>query len=265
MTRIKLLGVKVDILEEEEMYEKILKLSTLERPSRVILLDMFLLIKAKLHKDLFEILNSADLVIPISKTIHNGISFLNKKFLPVSLPPPVLSSFTFTIRLLSCFTENNKTVYLLGGTKKLIIGAEKNLKDSYPGIKLMGVYHTKYKKEFETKLLTSIYKITPSLLIVSKPRPKLERWLCKNRHSFPNGVSIGVENFVYEIGEKMLKPTDKLRYNFIFSLKRALRKPLCCYYFLLYFFYLIIYKLFKLDNKGKKVKREKLKMEKKKR
>jgi hypothetical protein len=102
------------------------------------------------------------------------------------------------------FYDNNE-VYVIDGvvdyiTKddfsiKLIKGAEKNVKDSYPGIKLMGVYHTKYKKDFEQKLLTSIYKIAPNLLLISKKSPKAEYWLSKQKSKLPNGVSVVIEDF----------------------------------------------------------------------
>lgn len=260
MPRLKLLGINVDVMEEDEMMHEIYRLSKQDYPARIILLDKRLLMSAKLHKELFNIINSADLVIPVSKSIKRGLTFLSKKFYSV-LPAyrqPILTPFSFAIHLLSYFTEIEQSVYLLGGSKKLIKGAEKNVKDSYPGIKLMGVYHTKYKKDFESKLLTSIYKIAPNLLLISKKSPKAEYWLSKQKEKLPNGVSIIIEDFVYEIGEKVIKPTDRVKYSFGRKIKNFFSFPSAFIRHILFVIYLLNYKIFNLEYK---VKKEKIKKE----
>lgn len=263
MPRLKLLGVNVDIMEEDEMMQEIYRLSKEDYPARIVLLDKHLLISAKLHKELFNIINNADLVIPVSKSIKRGLNFLSKKFYSV-LPAyrqPILTPFSFAIHLLSYFTETEQSVYLLGGSKKLIKGAEKNVKDSYPGIKLMGVYHTKYKKDFEQKLLTSIYKIAPNLLLISKKSPKAEYWLSKQKSKLPNGVSVVIEDFIYEIGEKIIKPTDRVKYAIGKKIKNFFSFPSAMFRHFLFTLYLFNYKLFNLEYK---VKKEKIKVKKEK-
>lgn len=262
MPRLKLLGVNVDIMEEDEMMHEICRLSKQDHPTRIILLDKRLLMSAKCHKELFNIINSADLVIPVSKSIRRGLNFLSKKAYSI-LPAyrqPILSHFSFAIHLLSYFTEIGQSIYLLGGTKKLIKGAEKNVKDSYPGIKLMGTYHTKYKKDFEQKLLTSIYKIAPNLLLISKKSPKAEYWLSKQKSKLPNGVSVVIEDFIYEIGEKVIKPTDRLRYSIGKKIKHFFAFPSAAIRHFLFILYLINYKIFNLENKVKKEKHKKEKV-----
>ena len=263
MPRLKLLGVNVDIMEEDEMMQEIFRLSKQNYPARIVLLNKRLLMSAKFHKELFNIINSADLVIPVSKSIRSGLNFLSKKAYSV-LPAyrqPILTPFSFAIHLLSYFTEIEQSVYLLGSSKKLIKGAEKNVKDSYPGIKLMGVYHTKYKKDFEQKLLTSIYKIAPNLLIISKKSPKAEYWLSRQKDKLPNGVSVIIEDFIYEIGEKVIKPTDRIRYALHKKIKNFFSIPSVIIRHFLFITYLFNYKIFKLENK---VKKEKIKINKKK-
>ena len=263
MPRLKLLGVNVDIMEEDEMMQEIFRLSKQNYHARIVLLNKRLLMSAKFHKELFNIINSADLVIPVSKSIRNGLNFLSKKAYSV-LPAyrqPILTPFSFAIHLLSYFTEIEQSVYLLGGSKKLIKGAEKNVKDSYPGIKLMGVYHTKYKKDFEQKLLTSIYKIAPNLLIISKKNPKAEYWLSKQKEKLPSGVSVIIEDFIYEIGEKIIKPTDRIRYALHKKIKNFFSIPSVIIRHFLFITYLFNYKIFNLENK---VKKEKIKINKKK-
>lgn len=242
MTRHKLLGVNVDILDEEEMYERILEISDIDRCSQIILLDTTLLMKAKFNKELFNLINSSGLVIPVSKGIRRGLSFISKKKCTVIHP------YKFTIHLLSHFTEHNKIVYMIGGTKKVIVKTEKNIKDSFPGIKLMGSHQAHFKKEFEKKLITSIQKISPALLIVSMSRPKEEKWINRNKINFKRGVALGVEGFTDYVGEKMLSPYDRLFHTIGKKITAFFKKPVKFFTNILFVLYLLGYKLFRLEK-----------------
>ncbi|HPO49480.1 MAG TPA: hypothetical protein PLO89_04060, partial [Spirochaetota bacterium] len=105
MVRYKLLGLNVDNIAEEEVYVKILELSKLERPTHVILLDTFLLMRSKFSKELFNVINQADLVLPISAGVKFGLNFMKNK------TENVYNYFNFTIRLLTFLTEEKKNIY----------------------------------------------------------------------------------------------------------------------------------------------------------
>ena len=241
MTRYKLLGVNVDWVEEENVNDLILQISSEDKPSQVILLDTFLLMKAKFNKELKNIINSADVVIPISSGIINGLKFfkyeVGKKY----------NFFNFIIRLLTHFTDFKKNVYILGGnSEKIIKRADLNIKGSFPGIRLMGSYHFKYKKSFEKNLILAIQKTSPSLVIVSNHRPKQERWIYNKKKSFKSGVFIGVENFVNIIGAK--EPTEKkIKYG-SHRMSIIFKNPLRIFYYISFVFLLLIYKIFKIDK-----------------
>ncbi|MBP7553731.1 MAG: WecB/TagA/CpsF family glycosyltransferase, partial [Spirochaetes bacterium] len=145
--RFKLLGVNVDSLSEAEIHERTAKLSIEKRTSQIILLDTYLLMKAQFSKELKNIINSCDMVIPISGGIKFGLKFFKVKL------DNVYNFFSFIIRLVTYLTEYNKNIYLLGGTERSIVRAEKNIRGSFPGIRLMGRFHVKYRKEFESNLI----------------------------------------------------------------------------------------------------------------
>lgn len=243
MTRSKLLGVNVDIIDEEEAFERVLKLSELDSSSQVILLDTYLLMKAKFNKELFNAINSSAMIIPVSKGIRRGLSFISKE------KCNVMDKNRFIIRLLSFLEEYHKTIYLLGGGKKIIQKAEKNMKDSFPGLKVMGSYHVKYKHDFEKNLLTNIQKISPTILLVSMSRPKEEKWIHKNKRTFRNTVCIGIEGFIDYVGEKHLQPVDKILHTLGHDLKNMLRKPGRIFINKMFVLYLLVYKIFKLEKR----------------
>ena len=72
MQQYKLLGLKIDSISQEEVYGHILKLSqNSEKAAYVVLLDVYLLMKAQFNKSLFKFIYNADFVLPIS----GGIKF----------------------------------------------------------------------------------------------------------------------------------------------------------------------------------------------
>jgi len=197
MARYTLLGINVDLLTEQEIFDRIMELSEGEKPEHVILLDTYLLMKAKFDKALAQIINSAALVIPISKGIIGGLKFITGQ------TGECHNFFNLIIHLLSRLTDFKRNIYMIGGkNEKIIRRAETNVKGSFPGIRLMGTYHMGYKKPFEKNLITAIQKTSPSLVLVSTGRPKQEQWISRNKKGFKQGVFLGVEDFVQIIGGK---------------------------------------------------------------
>jgi N-acetylglucosaminyldiphosphoundecaprenol N-acetyl-beta-D-mannosaminyltransferase len=240
MRRFKLLGINVDSISESEIYEKIISLSEKDNSSQIIMLDTFLLIKAKFNRELHNIINSADLVLPISPGIKFGLAFFKIKL------EKVYNFFYLTIRLLTFLTDEKKNIYILGGKKKSINKAEKNIRDSFPGIRLMGKYSVDYKKDFEDKLISAIQKVSPSLVLVSMKRPKQEKWIFSKKAKFKKSVFIGVERFINILGGKELSPNDKLLQSGTYSINKLIKRPFRIFYYIIYLVLLLIYKIFKL-------------------
>jgi N-acetylglucosaminyldiphosphoundecaprenol N-acetyl-beta-D-mannosaminyltransferase len=240
MKRYKLLGLNVDSISEEEVYNKIISLSEKESSSQIILMDTYLLMKAKFNKELFNIINSADLVLPISPGIKFGLGFFKHKI------EKIYNFFYFTIRMLTFLTDEKKNIYILGGKKNNINKAEKNIRDSFPGIRLMGKYSIDYKKEFEEKLISAIQKVSPSLVLVSMKRPKQEKWIFQKKNKFKHAVFIGVERFVNILGGKELSPDDKLLNSKAYGINKLIKRPFSLFYYIAYLILLCIYKIFRL-------------------
>jgi N-acetylglucosaminyldiphosphoundecaprenol N-acetyl-beta-D-mannosaminyltransferase len=240
MKRFRLLGINVDSIAEEEVYGKILSLSEKDAPSQIILLDTYLLMKAKFNKELQNMINSADMVLPISPGIRFGLKFFKNKV------EKIYNFFYFTIRLLTFLTEEKKNIYILGGKKNNINKAEKNIRDSFPGIRLLGKYSIDYKKDFEEKLISAIQKVSPSLVLVSMKRPKQEKWIYQKKNKFNRTVFIGVERFVNILGGKELSPNDKLLNSGAYSINKLIKRPFSIFYYISYIILLCIYKIFRL-------------------
>ena len=239
MKRYKLLGVNIDSISLNEVYKKISGLTGLARPAHVILLDTYLLMRAQFDKELFQLINSADLVLPVSFGLKFGLDFLKIK------TERVYNYFNFLINLLLHFTEDGKFIYILGGKKEVIKKADKNIKDSFPGIRLVGRFHSQYKKEFEDDLITAIRKACPALVLVGTRSPEQEKWIYKKRSDFDTGVFIGVGDFINIIGGKGNSPSERSIQSGLYGIKKLFKSPFRVSYYFLYFIFLLYSKIFK--------------------
>ena len=85
-TRINFLSVPVDIIPEQNLAQEITEISQNMSSSQISFVTMCDILKARMKQDYMNCLKSAALVIPISKSILTGASFL-KLQVPVRYNP----------------------------------------------------------------------------------------------------------------------------------------------------------------------------------
>lgn len=240
MQKFKLLGVNVHSISPEEAYDYVLNSSQLDKTSHIVFLDTYLLIKSQFNKELFNFINNASLVIPISPGIKIGLKFLNRKL------EKVYNYFNFIINLLIKYTDKKEFIYILGGNRSIIEKAERNIRDSYPGIRLVGRFHIDYKKDFEKDLITAIQKASPALILVGKKSPSQEKWIYKKEHYFKKGVFLGVKDFFEIVGGKKKSPTDEMVQSGFYRLFNLFKNPFRLFrifYYIIYIFLLLLSKI----------------------
>ncbi|MBO5137019.1 MAG: WecB/TagA/CpsF family glycosyltransferase [Spirochaetaceae bacterium] len=182
--RIHLLKVPVDILPPERMEEEILNLLQKAGTKQIILLSVWDLLKARRNDKFGECVRNADLVLPISKSIIRGASFLK-------LPVPIrYNPFSSIISLLSILESHYKSLYLFGGHKKTLVQAERNVHATFPNIKIIGRYVGYYPKNVETDIISAIYKASPSLVLVGDGVPEKNAWVFQRRNRFSSSTFI---------------------------------------------------------------------------
>ena len=131
MERIEILGVPVDICPEENLETEILELLIKPGTKQIVFLSVWGLLKARRKNSFSECVKEADLILPISKSILKGASFLNRK-IPVRYNP-----FTAIIDVLSILDSHYKTFYILGGKKKSLQKAYGNVRKTFPNFRAL--------------------------------------------------------------------------------------------------------------------------------
>lgn len=183
MKRIELLGVPVDICKPEELESTVLAILEKEGTKQIVFLSIWDLIKGRnKKKDFKDCLRNADLVLPISKSILKAAKFLNLE-IPVRYNP-----FTTVIQILNILEAHYKSVYLLGGRKRALQTAEKNVRSTFKNIHIVGRYVGYYPKQAEDDVVSAIRKASPSLVIVSEGIKEKNLWSYHKKDKFSNSI-----------------------------------------------------------------------------
>jgi N-acetylglucosaminyldiphosphoundecaprenol N-acetyl-beta-D-mannosaminyltransferase len=151
-------------------------------PKQIIFLTVWDLLKARRKNHFGECVRNADLVLPVSRSILRGAAFLGRT--------PLLryNPFSTVISILSILETHFKSLYLLGGKKKRLLEAERNIKGTFKNLHILGRFIGHYKKTMEDNVVTAINKAAPSLVLVADRAPDRLCWAYKRRNKLSGGI-----------------------------------------------------------------------------
>ena len=243
--RIIFLKVPIDIVSPEDFSDTVLRLSYKgnkgENISRnIVLLSLWDLLRARRNNEYRQYVLSADLVIPISKSIVTGLNFL-KGTKPFRYMP-----FNFIISLLTELEKKEYSVFLLGGKKTVLRTAEKNIKRTFPHLKVVGRFEAYMKKREEPAVIEAIRKSSPSLLLAGKGIRGGELWIAKNSSRLNWGLRIWCSDIFDVFAEKKRRPSDSVFNKGLENIGLCFKNPFMIFRLLPYIrykFLLLIYKL----------------------
>ncbi|MDL2229140.1 WecB/TagA/CpsF family glycosyltransferase [Treponema sp. OttesenSCG-928-L16] len=224
------------------MADKIMELVQGGRRENIVLLSLWDLLRARRNEEYRNYVLNAALVIPISKSLVSGARFLTGKT-PVRYMP-----FDFTIRLLTILEKKELSLYLLGSRLRILKRAEKNLRQTFPKLRIVGRYTASFKRYGEETVLEAERKASPSLLLVGKGIHGEERWIARNNAKLSPGLRMWCSDLFEVFAERKKRPSqaifDRGLEWFGFCIKNPLRFfRIVCY--LYYKLLLVIYRLFK--------------------
>lgn len=240
--RINLIGVPVDIVKQEDLEMTVLELLAKPGAKYIVFLTVWDLLRARHKGEFQEFIKSADLIIPVSKSILTGAKFL-KKEVPVRYNP-----FTQTINILSVLDSHFKSLYLLGSRGQTLHVAEKNLRATFPHLKIVGRHVGYYPKNKEDDIVLNIYKTAPSMVIVSEGIKENALWAYKRRNKFSSSIFCYYKDSL-GIFSKRIKRVDEEVFNKAHEIwHEIVKNPLKIFLLLPYLKYIMIlvfYRLFR--------------------
>ena len=241
--RTSLLRVPLDIVAPEQLEEAVYELLKADKGQDVILLSLRDLLTARNNYEYRPFVQRAAMVIPISKSLVKGHWFLNKKKVYRYMP------FDFVISLLSILEKREKTVYLLGGKMRSLKRTEKNLRQTFPRLRIVGRFVGNFKHTEEPVILEAIRKAAPSLLLIGKGVKGGERWLVRKGPQLNNGLRLWCSDLFDVFAERKRRPSRKVFERGFEWIGFCIQKPWRILRIVPYFYFkflLLMYKLFNL-------------------
>lgn len=201
ITRVMLLNVPVDIISPEQLSSVVYEFLSDEKEHNIVLLSLWDLLRARRNNDYRSYVLNASLIVPISKSLISGIKFLTGKRANRYMP------FDFIVSMLTILENREFSCYLLGSRTKILLKTEKNIRQTFPKLRIVGRFPGFFKKHEEPTILKAIKKASPSLLLAGKGIRGKERWIHKNNASLGNGMRLWCSDIFEVFAEKKRHPS----------------------------------------------------------
>ena len=243
--RVLFLKVPVDIVEPDQLGPLAFQLLADGKEKNIVLLSVWDLLRARRNAEYRDFVKQAALVIPISKSMVTGIRFLLGKQAIRYMP------FDFVISLLAALESCELSSYLLGGKKQILAKTEKNLRDTFPRLRIVGRFPGSFKRHEEATIKEAIRKASPSLLLVGKGVRGGEYWIARNSTGLGNGMRLWCSDLFDVFAERKQHPSKAVFDHGLEWVGYCLRNPLKLlriFPFIYYNILLLAYKIFKKNT-----------------
>jgi N-acetylglucosaminyldiphosphoundecaprenol N-acetyl-beta-D-mannosaminyltransferase len=238
--RIRVAGIPVHHLQDETFEDTVYALTESKDVHQIMFLSLWDLMRARRSGEFRRCVEQASLVIPVSLGILRGAKFL-KKTVPQRYMP-----FDFMIRFFAALEARGRSLYLLGCKPKDLRAIEQNLKQTFPGLKIVGRYTGHYPKAKDTDIRTAIKKASPHCVLIGSGIRGKEKWISRHRNDFAPGVfvwSAPVMDIISGKKHKVSRETFQRGWEFFPELISHPWRILRGFVYLYYCLLLIIYQL----------------------
>ena len=242
--RLHLLKVPLDILPPENIPDVAAALLATGGNRQIVLLSLWDLLRARRNAEYRAYVLNAALVIPISKSLVSGAHFLTGKT-PVRYMP-----FEFVVKLLTALETGSRSLYLLGSRRRSLQTAERNLRHTFPGVRIVGRCAGWFHKQDEANILQAIRKSSPSLLLVGNGVPGDEKWIARNQSSLCPGIQLWCSDLFDVFAERKKRPSRAVFARGLEGILLCFRFPWRIFRFFPYMYYKLLILFYRLFKRG---------------
>jgi len=241
--RVELLKIPIDILQPEHLDDFVYGLLDKEKEQNIVLLSLWDLLFARRNSEYRAYIENAALVLPISKSIVKGLQFLSGKKAVRYMP------FDFVLKLLAILEKREYSAYLLGGQKKILMKTEKNIRQTFPKLHVVGRFSSYFKAHEEAALIEAIKKAAPSLILVGKGVRGKERWIARNSDKLGGGLRLWCSDIFEVFAESKKHPSRAVFDKGLEWIGYCFEKPHKFFRIFPYIYYQMLLAVNKLSNK----------------
>jgi N-acetylglucosaminyldiphosphoundecaprenol N-acetyl-beta-D-mannosaminyltransferase len=159
--------------------------------------------------------------------------------------------FDFIIKLLTILEQYEYSSYLLGGKKRILLKIEKNLRETFPALRIVGRYPGGFRTQEESVIIEAIRKASPSLLLVGKGVRGGEYWISRNSRRLGKGLRLWCSDLFDVFAERKRHPSRRVFELGLEWIGYTMQSPIKLFRIFPFMYYnllLLIYKIFKKKN-----------------
>ncbi len=188
MKTIEILGVPISNITMDGAVEKVSEFMKSDGLHPIYTPNPEIVMLAKGNKEFLEVIKKADLVVPDGI----GVVIASKLQKGERLPERV-AGYDLVQNTMKRAVKEGYKYYFFGSKPGVAEEAAKRMRETYPGIQIVGTRDGYFKKEDEPSIIEDINASGANILLVALGAPKQEMWIERNRHLLPNvRVAIGV-------------------------------------------------------------------------
>jgi len=242
--RVNLLSVPIDIIAPEQLSAFVYKSLKEEKGCNIVLLSLWDLLRARRNGEYRSYIFKASLIVPISKSIISGLKFLTGKKAFRYMP------FDFIISILTALENREFSCYLLGGKINVLLKTERNLRQTFPKLRIVGRFPGSFRRQDEPTIIEAIKKASPSLLLVGNGIRGKERWIARNNVTLGKGIRLWCSDIFDVFAERKKRPSHAAFENGFEWINYCFQKPYKFFRLFPYLYYKILLLVNKLFNKN---------------
>lgn len=184
--RVAVLNVMIDAVTMKEAVDRVEHFIALKKPHLVVTPNAEIVMMANQDKELANIINNADLVVP------DGAGVVWAAHYNGDIMPERVAGYDLVQNLLRAAAIKKYGIYMLGGAPGIVEKARDAAEKLYPGLQIVGTRHGFFTRNDENEIVNHIKSCKPDVLLVALGVPRQEKWLSAYLYQLQVPVGIGV-------------------------------------------------------------------------
>lgn len=184
---VSVLGVPISKVTMEEARKKVAEFVKADGFHTVITPNPEIVMLAKKNPKFMEVVKKADLVVP------DGIGVVIASKIKKNPLPERVAGYDLVQNTMKDAVKEGYKYYFFGSKPGTSEAAAEKMRETYPGIQIVGTRNGYFKSEDEAEIIADINNSGANILLVALGAPKQEKWIEANKHLMPNvRVAVGV-------------------------------------------------------------------------
>ena len=184
---VDVLGVSISNVTMNEARNKVKEFVKSDKFHSIYTPNPEIVMLAKNDSEFHQILEEADLVVP------DGIGVVIASKIKKNPLPERVAGYDLVQNTMKDAVKEGYKYYFFGSKPGISEEAAVKMRETYPGIQIVGTRNGYFKPEDEAEIIADINASGANILLVALGAPKQEKWIEANKHLMPNvRVAIGV-------------------------------------------------------------------------